>query len=218
MMANFLRGRGDYMGVAGDLNDKASITAPVSSFWPNDYGLFNMAGNVNEWVMDVYRPMTSENVQEYNPFRGNMYVSPIFNDSISDAGTTRIVKLDSLGRAVKAIAVSKDSISDYVKYDVRNYEDGDAKTSVDANQWKNDIDPDESTKRLYNPDTDAEGMLATHISNTTRVFKGGGWKDRAYWLNPATRRYLEQTKSRSDLGFRCAMSRVGSDKGNQDKK
>ena len=218
MMANFVRGRGDYMGVAGDLNDKASITAPVSSFWPNDYGLFNMAGNVNEWVMDVYRPMTSENVQEYNPFRGNMYVSPIFNDSISDAGTTRIVKLDSLGRAVKAIEVSKDSISDYVKYDVRNYEDGDAKTSVDANQWKNDIDPDESTKRLYNPDTDAEGMLATHISNTTRVFKGGGWKDRAYWLNPATRRYLEQTKSRSDLGFRCAMSRVGSDKGNQDKK
>ncbi len=218
MMANFVRGRGDYMGVAGDLNDKASITAPVSSFWPNDYGLFNMAGNVNEWVMDVYRPMTSENVQEYNPFRGNMYVSPIFNDSISDAGTTRIVKLDSLGRTVQAIAVSKDSISEYVKYDVRNYEDGDAKTSVDANQWKNDIDPDESTKRLYNPDTDAEGMLATHISNTTRVFKGGGWKDRAYWLNPATRRYLEQTKSRSDLGFRCAMSRVGSDKGNQDKK
>ena len=55
-MANFKRGRGDNMGVAGNLNDNADITAPVRSYWPNDYGLYNMAGNVSEWVMDVYRP------------------------------------------------------------------------------------------------------------------------------------------------------------------
>ena len=54
-MANFKRGRGDNMGVAGNLNDNADITAPVRSYWPNDYGLYNMAGNVSEWVMDVYR-------------------------------------------------------------------------------------------------------------------------------------------------------------------
>ena len=53
MRANFVRGRGDYMGVAGDLNDNASIPAPVDSYWPNDYGLYCMAGNVNEWVEDV---------------------------------------------------------------------------------------------------------------------------------------------------------------------
>ena len=29
------------------------VTAPVYSYWPNDYGLYNMAGNVSEWVMDV---------------------------------------------------------------------------------------------------------------------------------------------------------------------
>jgi formylglycine-generating enzyme required for sulfatase activity len=33
------------------------ITAPVTSFYPNDFGLFNMA-DVNEWVEDVYRPLT----------------------------------------------------------------------------------------------------------------------------------------------------------------
>ena len=60
IMANFKRGRGDNMGVAGNLNDNADITAPVRSYWPNDYGLYNMAGNVSEWVMDVYRP-ESEN-------------------------------------------------------------------------------------------------------------------------------------------------------------
>jgi gliding motility-associated lipoprotein GldJ len=58
--ANFVRGRGDYMGVAGNLNDGADVTAPVESYWPNDYGLYHMAGNVSEWVMDVYRPLSSE--------------------------------------------------------------------------------------------------------------------------------------------------------------
>ena len=56
MNANFARGRGDYMGVAGNINDGAAATAAVYEYVPNDYGLYNMSGNVNEWVMDVYRP------------------------------------------------------------------------------------------------------------------------------------------------------------------
>ncbi|MGB3924137.1 MAG: SUMF1/EgtB/PvdO family nonheme iron enzyme, partial [Bacteroidales bacterium] len=35
-MANFVRGRGDMMGVAGNLNDAGSITVDVRSYWPND--------------------------------------------------------------------------------------------------------------------------------------------------------------------------------------
>ena len=46
-VANFKRGNGDYMGVAGSLNDGATFPAPVVSYWPNDYGLYNMAGNVS---------------------------------------------------------------------------------------------------------------------------------------------------------------------------
>ena len=65
-VANFKRGTGDYMGVAGNLNDGASIPAPVGSYWPNDYGIYNMAGNVSEWVLDVYRPMTPEFVSDFN--------------------------------------------------------------------------------------------------------------------------------------------------------
>ena len=49
----------------------------------------------------------------------------------------------------------------------------------------------------------------TLIGNTTRVYKGGSWKDRAYWLSPGTRRYLEEDQSTDDIGFRCAMDRVG---------
>lgn len=73
IQANFMRGHGDMMGVAGRLNDGADITDKVESFWPNDYGLYHMAGNVSEWVMDVYRPLTSEVAEEFMPFRGNKY-------------------------------------------------------------------------------------------------------------------------------------------------
>lgn len=70
-MANFKRGNGDYMGVAGSLNDGAAFPAPVVSYWPNDFGLYNMAGNVSEWVLDVYRPLSFEDFNDQNPYRGN---------------------------------------------------------------------------------------------------------------------------------------------------
>ena len=55
MLANFKRGNGDYMGTAGGLNDRSAIPAAVTSFFPNGFGLYNMSGNVSEWVSDVYQ-------------------------------------------------------------------------------------------------------------------------------------------------------------------
>ncbi len=73
IQANFQRGHGDYMGIAGNLNDGAAPTAPVESYWPNDFGLYHMAGNVSEWVQDVYRPNSLDDVADFSPFRGNVY-------------------------------------------------------------------------------------------------------------------------------------------------
>ncbi len=71
--ANFKRGRGDYAGWAGGdgrhYTDGYMITAPVKSFYPNDFGLYNMAGNVCEWTMDTYRVMSYEDVEDLNPNR-----------------------------------------------------------------------------------------------------------------------------------------------------
>ncbi|MCL2132138.1 MAG: formylglycine-generating enzyme family protein, partial [Lentimicrobiaceae bacterium] len=53
IVMNTRRARGDYMGVAGALNDHADYLAPSIHYWPNDFGLYNMAGNVAEWVLDV---------------------------------------------------------------------------------------------------------------------------------------------------------------------
>jgi gliding motility-associated lipoprotein GldJ len=209
MNANFVRGRGDMMGMGGKLNDKATITAPVDAFFPNEFGLYNMAGNVNEWCLDVYRPLTSDDEQEYNPFRGNVYTVMKTEQSTIDGTEVKLPVIDSLGRVTFAIdADSTTPQSVIAKLDVRNFKDGDAGSSL--NNWKDtELTPDALTKRMYDPDTDAESMLTTKISNTVRVYKGGSWKDRAYWLNPGQRRYLEQTEKRSDIGFRCAMSKVG---------
>ncbi len=73
MLANFKRGRGDYAGIAGRQNDKNIITAEVYSFPPNDFGLYNMAGNVNEWVYDLYRPNSYQDFNDLNPIRRNDY-------------------------------------------------------------------------------------------------------------------------------------------------
>ena len=85
IQANFVRGKGDYMGVSGALNDGSDVTARVDDFWPNDYGLYHMAGNVSEWVMDVYRPTSGEVTEEFMPFRGNVYTTQLLRpDGLHD--------------------------------------------------------------------------------------------------------------------------------------
>ncbi|WP_456319143.1 gliding motility lipoprotein GldJ [Arcicella lustrica] len=74
MLANFKRGRGDYAGIAGKSNDGAIITTEVYTYPPNDFGLYQMAGNVNEWVYDLYRPLSYEDFNDLNPIRRNDYL------------------------------------------------------------------------------------------------------------------------------------------------
>ncbi len=68
-MANFKRGRGDYGGLGKRMNDGAFYTDYIYGYPPNDFGLYNMAGNVNEWVYDLYRPKGYTYVDKLNPDR-----------------------------------------------------------------------------------------------------------------------------------------------------
>ena len=211
-MANFVRGRGDLMGVAGSLNDNGSITVDVKSYWPNDYGLYCMAGNVNEWVQDVYRPLTSEDVDGFNPFRGN-----VFTDLKRDVNGSVVAK-DKLGRLFLDTVKDADVANryNYQKGDYRNYRDGDLQSAIPGGGGT-DFTVEDNKKgslRMYAQDNTANANdFVTLINDNARVYKGGSWRDRAYWLNPSTRRFLDQESSRDDIGFRCAMIRVGSPSG-----
>lgn len=132
MLANFKRGRGDYAGIAGGIaNDGDIIPTNVYNYPPNDFGLYQMAGNMNEWVQDVYRPLSFTDFDDLNPLR-------------------------------------KDGI-----YDKQ------------------------------------EDYKTTLIDDKYRVYKGGSWRDMAYWLSPGTRRFLHQDSATNHIGFRCAMISVG---------
>ena len=66
--ANFKRGRGNYKGIAGE-SDSNGATSYVYQYPPNDFGLYDMAGNVNEWVYDLYRPLSFQDFDDFNPVR-----------------------------------------------------------------------------------------------------------------------------------------------------
>ena len=372
--ANFARGKGDFMGISGNLNDGHDATSPVDEYWPNDFGLYNMAGNVSEWVMDVYRPLATEDFDEFRPFRGNVFTTKILNnegviatkneqitydvhgmkeflnefervryqrisakshdisDSVVPDGIMKknlsrnpvrkgyapdqfyvshgnykdsielsiIARLNSiLDTAImykndkyeyeasnvvqekifngvfaeslrkgpqdteydfEVITLLRDGFGSYVlntpgklKYrnvteeenigrlnyrrdDYIDYLDGDIESSIfyDNNNRKNAIneatrDPNlimyqsefeqfdmkgNEIKKGYNAEEEKTTVSwpTTLVSDKSRVFKGGSWKDRAYWLGGGTRRYLDEDKSLSTLGFRCAMDRLGSSK------
>ncbi len=207
MMANFVRGSGDMMGVAGHLNDAGSITVPVKSFWPNDYGLYNMAGNVNEWVQDIYRPLSYQDFNAFNPYRGN-----VFDKQYQNADG--MPEIDSLGRVRREVISEKDAEGryNYRKADYRNYRDGDIISSIYYEQHSDTASEvfSKGTDNMYVNNPYEKSSL---INDNVRVFKGGSWKDRAYFLSPGTRRFLLENESRDDLGFRCAMIRVGTPAG-----
>lgn len=196
--ANFKRGKGDYMGVAGNLNDAAVGPAPVGSFWPNDYGLYNMAGNVSEWVMDVYRPLSHEDVTDLNPYRGN-----VFQRKERDSEGL-IVDKDDYGK-LKLIEEPVDELTDrrnYRKANNINYLDGDFQSALNEEDWLKSTE-DSHSQTMY------DYSITTMINDKARVYKGGSWKDVAYWMMPGTRRFLDEDHSTDYIGFRCAMDRVG---------
>jgi len=173
------------MGVGGGLNDRAAIPGPIKAYYANGFGLYNMAGNVSEWVFDTYRPLTSSDGDGLYYFRGN-------NFQRIDLSTGKPER-DSMGRIIY-----RDETDEELK-NRRNYQNGNV---------INYLDGDSSSNVQYNYG------VSTLISDKTKVYKGGSWNDLAYWLSPGSRRYLEEDQSTNTIGFRCAMNRYGSQEGN----
>lgn len=192
ILANFKRGRGDYMGMSGNLNDQAPIPGKVATFMPNDFGLYNMAGNVSEWTADLYRPLTSLTLRDpedhdLNPYRGNKFETQLRDED------GNIAELDSLGR---------------VRYRYVTDEEAAGRENYKRGQVYNFLDGDKESEAYY------DYGKSTLINDESRVIKGGSWSDMAFWLSPGARRYMQEDKASRSLGFRCAMTRVGAPQGN----
>ncbi|MEZ2415231.1 gliding motility lipoprotein GldJ [Muriicola sp. E247] len=236
-LANFKQGKGDYGGIAGWSDDGADITAEVKSYKPNDLGLYDMAGNVAEWVADVYRPIVDDEISDFNYYRGNIYSKTaigedgkveILRDSIvyDTLPNGKVVAVNLPGEILMVPVDEEETYlrTNFSKSDNRGYRDGDPGSTRFFNRFSDEEDQENQRKMYDSPkhkvERDSTGNIVrgydtsnertTLINDEVRVYKGGSWRDRAYWLDPAQRRFLPQYMATDYIGFRCAMSRVGS--------
>jgi hypothetical protein len=130
------------------------------------------------------------------------------------------------------IKENKDRLN-YRKDDYIDYLDGDLESSIyynnkkkidDVNAGKRDPKQVMYQSQYENKDMEgndladgSSGWPTTLISDKSRVYKGGSWADRTYWMSPGSRRFLDEDKSSAMIGFRCAMDRVGSSRPNRKK-
>jgi len=238
-LANFKQGKGDYGGIAGWSDDGADITNEVMSYEPNNFGIYDMAGNVAEWVADVYRPIVDDEFNDFGYYRGNVYTK----NAIGDDGSISVIGVDDVQYAtlsngkriatglpgqIVQVPVDEDETYLRINFDQSNninYRDGDIESSRFFDDFEEDeSDTDAITRKMYNSPNhsvsvndsgmnrqyDKSDVRTSLVNDQVRVYKGGSWKDREYWLDPAQRRYYPEDMATDYIGFRCAMSRVGS--------
>ena len=201
-----------------------------------------MAGNIAEWVADVYRPIIDEDANDFNYYRGNQYKQAVIDEN---GKTSKIISNDGVvyktllngkrvavalpGEIAKVLVDESDTRfrTNYSESYNINFRDGDKRSSrsfLDQEEFTDSItgsNPDE-TRSMYNSPNlravndmdefmyDDSDKRTSLINDQARVYKGGSWKDRAYWLDPAQRRFYPEDNFTNFIGFRCAMSRVGS--------
>ena len=208
-LANFKLGEGDYGGIAGWSEiDGSGITTQVDAYPANSFGLYGMGGNVAEWVADVYRPIIDEDASDFNYYRGNVYKkinkdgivysSTYFDESQEDSTWRKLpdgrIELLKLPNELLEEDLTNEDVTrnNYSRDDNINFNDGDSE-SID----------NERDSKMYDESN-------TLISDEARVYKGGSWLDRSYYLDPAQRRFLPEYMTTNFIGFRCAMSYLGS--------
>lgn len=85
----------DYGGIFSDMYNAGFITTPVNSYWPNTFNLYNMCGNVAEWVEEKYAKGGSWRSFAYNTRIDQIQAMPYDSMSTSTVGFRPLLEIVS---------------------------------------------------------------------------------------------------------------------------
>jgi sulfatase modifying factor 1 len=162
-----------------DLDDDGYLyTAPVDAYRPNDFGLYQMAGNVSEWVADVNNTSGIEQ---------NLSIYKQIVDIYKDIGYN--VADTIFWKATHETKLNLFNIDYLPTYDM----------SVNDGLYEiNRIERPDQLHKLTSPFLQGD-------ESENRVIKGGSWLDTPYYLQVGARRAENPDSAKASIGFRTAM-------------
>jgi formylglycine-generating enzyme required for sulfatase activity len=157
--------------------------APVMSFKPNGYGLYNMAGNVAEWVLDAYKHESFDEINT-NDNKKNVFSKDSLTDTLKNRKDSSAV---SIGKKNKTNIYCKEHIK------TNNREDSLKTSKLIIEKAEREIHNAEVAKRYQN----------------ARVVKGGSWFNGPAYMQCGSKEIFPEYRGSTRIGFRVCMTVAG---------
>jgi formylglycine-generating enzyme required for sulfatase activity len=159
------------------VDDGALHTSPVAYYPPNDFGLYDMAGNVSEWTEDKPHSISLKDYFSCYPFNDTLFAG--MNTSITNKDNihTLLKRISEIQKMKKIYEADIDTVFEY----------GRKRLVCNTEYLLHDYNV---ISKVYNP----------------RIVKGGSWADPSTYLMSGMNQVYAEDSSSCKIGFRVAMT------------